>query len=146
LDTYHQHKQIQGESAATSGYANADVAKPEDDLAEAATDAFFNLETATAVDHDIVAALTDDNCGLAKQLEESVTALKEIRAMLKKEGNDRAARKLFANYPDNYCWTHGYNIFNSHSSVNCRFLKNDHKHEATKNNNMGGHMQIRNAR
>jgi hypothetical protein len=37
---YRQHKQMQGESAATSGYANADVAQPDEDLAEAAIDAF----------------------------------------------------------------------------------------------------------
>jgi hypothetical protein len=47
---YRQHKQIQCESAATSGYANAVVAQPDDDLAEAAIDAFANLASATAVD------------------------------------------------------------------------------------------------
>jgi hypothetical protein len=45
---------MQGESAATSYYANAAVAQPEDDLAEAAIDAFANLATATAVDRGIV--------------------------------------------------------------------------------------------
>jgi hypothetical protein len=66
---YHQHKQMQGKSDATSGYANADVAQPEDGLAEAAIDAFANLATATALDRDIVATLTDANYCLAKQLE-----------------------------------------------------------------------------
>jgi hypothetical protein len=42
---------MQGESSATSGYANAAISQPEDDLAEAALDAFVNLATATAVDH-----------------------------------------------------------------------------------------------
>jgi hypothetical protein len=47
---YHQHKQMQGESAATSGYSNDDVSQPDEDLAEAAIDAFANLASATAVD------------------------------------------------------------------------------------------------
>jgi hypothetical protein len=52
---YRQHKQIQGESADTSGCANVAVAQPEDDLAEAAIDAFTKLSTATAVECDSVA-------------------------------------------------------------------------------------------
>jgi hypothetical protein len=65
---YHQHKQIQGGSAVTSRYSNASVAQPtDDDLAEAAIDAFANLATATTVDRAIVATLTDANSLLAKQ-------------------------------------------------------------------------------
>jgi hypothetical protein len=65
---YCQHKQMQGESAATSGYDNADVAQPaDDDLAEADIDAFANLETSTEVDCDIFATLSDVNSCLAKQ-------------------------------------------------------------------------------
>jgi hypothetical protein len=104
---YRQHTQIQGESAATSGYGNADVAQPEDDLAEAAIDMFVNLATSTLVDRGIVATLIDANSRLAKQLEESAQALKEIRALLKKELNDRATCKPFVPSPDSYCWTHG---------------------------------------
>jgi hypothetical protein len=40
---YRQHKQMQGESVTTSGYANAAVAQPDEDLAEAVIDAFANL-------------------------------------------------------------------------------------------------------
>jgi hypothetical protein len=58
---YRQHKkmQMQGEPAATSGYANDDVAQPEyDDLSETSIDAFYNLATAIVVDCDIVDTLT----------------------------------------------------------------------------------------
>jgi hypothetical protein len=59
---YLQHKKIQGESAATSEYANAAVAQPaDDDLAEVASDAFTNLARDTSVDRGIVATLTDAN-------------------------------------------------------------------------------------
>jgi hypothetical protein len=66
---YCQHKHIKGESDATSGYANAAVAQPDEDLAETAIDAFANLASATAVDRAIVAALTESNTRLANQLE-----------------------------------------------------------------------------
>jgi hypothetical protein len=59
---------MQGKSTATSRYANAAVAQQEDDLAKSAIDAFANLATATAVDRDIVATLTDTNSRLARQL------------------------------------------------------------------------------
>jgi hypothetical protein len=50
---HRQHKQIQGESAATSGYhsANAAVTHNEDQMAEATIGALANLATATAADH-----------------------------------------------------------------------------------------------
>jgi hypothetical protein len=60
---------MQGESTATSGYANAAGAQPDEDLAEAAIDAFANLASATAVDRSIMAALTEANARLVKQLE-----------------------------------------------------------------------------
>jgi hypothetical protein len=57
---HRQHKQMQGESAATSGYhyANADVTRNEDQMAESTIVALANLATATAVDRGVVAALT----------------------------------------------------------------------------------------
>jgi hypothetical protein len=64
---YHQHNKIQGVSAATSGYDNADVEQPaDDDLTEASIDEFTNLATATSVDRGIISTLTDANSRLAK--------------------------------------------------------------------------------
>jgi hypothetical protein len=40
-----------------------------------------------------VATLTEANARLVRQLEESVQALKEVKALLKKERSDRVARK-----------------------------------------------------
>jgi hypothetical protein len=107
-------------------------------LAEADIDAFANLASATAVDRAIVATLTEANARLAKQLEESARALKEVKALLKKERSDRVSRKPFAPSVDNYCWTHGYNIARNHTSMNCMFPKTGRKKEATKSDNMGG--------
>jgi hypothetical protein len=72
-----QHKQMQGESVATSRYVNAAVAQSTDDyLAEAAIDDFANLTTATAVDRDSVATLTNANSRPTKQFEEHAQELK----------------------------------------------------------------------
>jgi hypothetical protein len=67
---HRQHKQMQGESAATAGYhsANADVEKTEDQLAEATIGELANLATATAADRGVVATLTEANARLVKQL------------------------------------------------------------------------------
>jgi hypothetical protein len=81
---YHQHRQMQGETVGTQGYANGDVAQHEDDLSDQALGAFVNLATATAVDRGVVAQLSEANSLLAKQLEDNATALNEIKALLKK--------------------------------------------------------------
>jgi hypothetical protein len=61
---HQQHKQMQGESAASSGYhaAHATVGKTEDKMAEATIDALANLATAsTATDRGVIATLTEAN-------------------------------------------------------------------------------------
>jgi hypothetical protein len=75
---HRQHKQMQGESAATAGYhsANAAVGQTEDQMAEATIGALSNIATATAADRGVVAALTQDNARLVKQLEENSNELR----------------------------------------------------------------------
>jgi hypothetical protein len=70
---HRQHKQMQGESAATAGYhsANAAVTQNEDYMKEATIGALVNLATATAADRGVVAALTQANSLLAKHLEDT---------------------------------------------------------------------------
>jgi hypothetical protein len=40
--------------------------------------------------------------------------------------------------PNNYCWTHGYKVANTYTSLSCNFPKQGHKREATRADNMGG--------
>jgi hypothetical protein len=130
---------IQGETAASSRYANIAVAQPADeDLAGTTIDAFNNLATATAVDSGIVATLTESNSLLTKQLEDSSQTLKEIRALLKRERNEHILRKKIAPPNENHCWTHGYKIARNHNSDNCLYPKTRHKCYANKDNNLGG--------
>jgi hypothetical protein len=84
---HRQHTQMQGESAATDGYQseNAAVTQAEDQMAEANIGALANLATATAADRGVVAALTQANSRLAKQLEGSSSELRELKALIEKE-------------------------------------------------------------
>jgi hypothetical protein len=71
---HRQHKQMQGESAATYGYhsVNAAVGKTEYQMTEATIGAPANLVTATAADCGVVATLTEANARLVKQLEDNL--------------------------------------------------------------------------
>jgi hypothetical protein len=70
---HRQHKQMQGESAATAGYnsANAAVGQSEYQMAQATIGALANLATATAVYRGVVATLTEANARLVKQIDDN---------------------------------------------------------------------------
>jgi hypothetical protein len=121
----HQHKQMQGESAATAGYhsPNAAVEQTEDQMAEATIGELANLATATAADHGVVATLTEANARLVKQLEDNSNELRELKALIKKEGFEKCGQRIFNPSPNNYCWTHGYKVANTHTSLSCNFPK-----------------------
>jgi hypothetical protein len=70
---HRQHKQMQGEHDATSGYhsANAAVGQTEEQMAEATIGALAKLVTATAADRGVVATLTEANARLVKQVEDN---------------------------------------------------------------------------
>jgi hypothetical protein len=84
---HRQHKKMQGEFAAASGYhsANSAVGQTEDQMSESTIGALANLATATASDRGVVATLTEANAHLAKQLEDNSNELRELKALMKKE-------------------------------------------------------------
>jgi hypothetical protein len=100
---HRQYKRIQGESAATAGYhsENAAVSHSEDHMYEATIGALSNLATATAADRGVVAALTQANAHLAKQLEENSNELRELKALLKKERTEKRGQHSFNPSPSN---------------------------------------------
>jgi hypothetical protein len=106
---HRQHKHMQGESAATVGYhsANAAISHTEDQMDEATIGALANLATATAADRGVVAALTQANARLVKQLEDNSNELQELKALIKKERTEKRGQRSFNHSPSNYCWTHG---------------------------------------
>jgi hypothetical protein len=137
---HRQHKQMQGESASTAGYhyKNPAVAHNEDQMAEATIGALYNIVTATAADRGVVAALTQANARLAKQLEDNSDELRELKALLKKERSEKRSQRSFNPSPRNYFWTNGYKVGSTHTSLTCKLPKPGHKTEATRADNMGG--------
>jgi hypothetical protein len=137
---HRHHKQMQGESAATAGYhsANAAMTQNEDQMAEATIGALANLATATASDRGVVAALTQANYRLVKQLEETSSELRELKAFLNQERRDKRGPRSFNPSSSNDCWTHGYKVGKTHTSLTCDTPKPGHKAEATRADNMGG--------
>jgi hypothetical protein len=101
---HRQHKQMQGESAATSGYhsANAAVGKTEEQMAEATIGALANLSTATVADRGVVATLTEAIARLVKQLEDNSNELRELKALIKKERIEKLCQRSFNPSPNNY--------------------------------------------
>jgi hypothetical protein len=135
-----QHKQMQGDSAATAVYhsANAAVTQTEDQMAEATIGALSSMATATAADRGVVAALTQANSRLAKQLEDNAYELRELKALLDKERREKRGPISFNPSASNYCWTRGYKVGSTHTSLTCTLPKPGHKTEATRADNMGG--------
>jgi hypothetical protein len=142
---HRQHKQMQVESAATEGYhsANAAATHKEDQMAESTIGALSNLATDTAADRCIVAALTQANARLAKQLEENSNELRELKALLNQERSAKRGQRSFNPSPTNYCWTRGFKVGSTHTSLTCKMPKPSHKKEATRADTMGGNQANR---
>jgi hypothetical protein len=110
----------------------------EDQMAEATIGALANLATATAVDRGVVAALTQANSRLVKQLEETSSELRELKSLLHQERRDKRGPRAFNPSSSNYCWTHGYKVGKTHTSLTCNNRNPGHKAESTQAENMGG--------
>jgi hypothetical protein len=137
---HRQHNQMKAETAAQDGFnsVNAAMNQTEDHMAEATIGALANLTTATAADRGMVAVLTQANSRLVKQLEETSSELRELKALLHQEQRyRRVPRNVNAN-ANNYCWTHGYKVGRNHTSLTCTTHNPGHKTEATRAENMGG--------
>jgi hypothetical protein len=107
-------------------------------MVEATIGALANLATATAADRGLVAALTQANSHLAKQLEDNASELRELKALLDKERREKLCPRRFNPSASNYCWTHGYKVGSTHTSLTCKLPKPGHKTEATRADNRGG--------
>jgi hypothetical protein len=107
-------------------------------MSEATIGALANLATSTAADRGVVATLTEANARLGKQLEDNSNELQELKALINKERFEKRGQCSFNPSPNNYCWTHGYKVANTHTSLSCNFPKQGHKREVTRTDNMGG--------
>jgi hypothetical protein len=99
-----QHKQMQGESAATAGnhFSNTAVGQTEEQMDEATIGALGNLTTATAADRGVVVTLTKANARLVKQLKDNSNELRELKALIKKEIFENRGQRSFNPSPKKY--------------------------------------------
>jgi hypothetical protein len=137
---HRQHKQMQGETAENAGYhsANAAMTQSGDQMSQATIGALSNLATATAADIGVVAALTQVNSRLVKQLEENASELRELKAFLNQDRRDRQGPRSSTSSATTYCRTNGYKVGKTHTSLTCNTRNPVHKAEATRAENMGG--------
>jgi hypothetical protein len=131
---------MKGETAAHAGFhsANAAMNQTEDHMADATIGALANLAIATAADRGVVAPLTQANARLVKQLKETSSELRELKALLHQERLDRWGQRNVNATANTYCWTHGYKVGKTHTILTCNTRKTGHKTEATRAENMGG--------
>jgi hypothetical protein len=107
-------------------------------MSEATIGALTNLAMKTAADRGVVATLTQANTRLVKQLEDNSKELRELKALIKKERAEKRGQPSFNPYPNNYFWTHGYKLGNTHTSLTCKLVKTGHQKEETRADNMEG--------
>jgi hypothetical protein len=86
---------------------------------ESTIGALANLATTTTAERGVVAALTQANSHLAKQLEENSSELGELKALLNQERRDKRGPIGFNPSSSNYCWTHGNKVGKTHTSRTC---------------------------
>jgi hypothetical protein len=62
---------------------------------EATIGALANLATATSSDRGVVAALTEANARLGKQIEDNSNELRELKALIKKDRFEKRGQRSF---------------------------------------------------
>jgi hypothetical protein len=107
-------------------------------MTEATIVSLANLATSTAADRGVVATLTEANARPAKQLEDNSNVLQKLKALIKKDRTRRRGQHSLNQSSNNFCWTHGYKIANTHTILSYNFPKQGHKRVAARADNMGG--------
>jgi hypothetical protein len=138
----HREFRLMNQTAQQSGFNSANMMF-EDHHCQGTADAIAQLAVETALDGETVAIITATNAKLTFQLKTSqayVQKLKEeitqLKLKLKPAWQVQRPPKTTNN--DKYCWSHGYQLHNGHTSASCKNRKEGHKTQATKANPMGG--------
>jgi hypothetical protein len=109
-------------TAQSSGFHKANNTM--DTFAKDTADVFSNLATETASGHQMLADLTATNTVLSQQLANKDTNITQLKTKIFQDlqcinqkpcqGGQGGDTRKFDN--SNYCWTHGYDIANNHTS------------------------------
>jgi hypothetical protein len=114
----------------------------DDSMQETAAE-IAQLATTTASDRGRVATLTTSNAKLDNQLEADHALIAELKSeivtlKIKLKPVWQGQRPARTTNNDSYCWSHGYQVGNSHTSASCQVRKTGHQEAETKNDTMGG--------
>jgi hypothetical protein len=149
-------KQTQTAQATGNQAANHAQRNLQDALLVEQSEALAMLASASAKDRTTISHLVSSNSQLSTNLAEKATALTAVneiicslRAGTRTSGGsttasasrsmpNATARARPATNNENYCWSHGYQIREDHTSMTCTRRAEGHQEEAMKANNMGG--------
>ena len=144
----HQDWRLTQGTTQTAGYYGANNAM--DSFVNDTADAFANLATATASDRQMLSDLTASNKALTELIARKDTEIGNLKKKINgRTGTGNANRNPNNNHNNrdstkrrydntNYCWTHGYDIHNTHTSQSCNFPRDGHQRDATRTNTKGG--------
>ena len=103
----------------TGGYQQANQLM--EVFATETADAFLNLATATAADRDSIRTLTTAIEALTKQVALQGEENRTLRAHLgNKTTTSQKDPEKKRNKNNNYCWTHGHDCHDTHTSATCK--------------------------
>ena len=145
------------QTAGEAGYQNvANYIDPQeqDDFQRDTAAALANLASATEADRSTLKEMAAANSALTKQLASVTSSLNQALGELKQmrltannnpQGNQDTSRyrKVRKYQNNNYCWSCGFDISDNHTSATCKWTKEGHKSDATKENTMGGSQKRR---
>jgi hypothetical protein len=110
--------------------------------------ALNNLALAVANDTTVLQQLTVSNLALSflvtmltaanKKLAEALAKAKPTSPLGATPGAPRPMRSTNMPFPGNYCWTHGHQCSQHHTSMTCGNKAAGHKDDASAANSMGG--------
>jgi hypothetical protein len=100
-------------------------------------------QLATASDRGTVATLTTANAKLANQLEVANVRIAQLKSKIVILKNNiesvwQGQRPARTTNNGSYCWSHGYQVANSHNSATCNVRKTGYQESAMKSDTMGG--------
>jgi hypothetical protein len=128
--TAHREFRLTNQTAQQSGFhsANMMIEQGREETMQETVDAIDQLATATASDRGTVATLSTTNAKLATQLEAAqaqIAQLKDEIAALKNKIKPawQGQRPIKTTNNDSYCWPHGYQVAESHTSATCNMKK-----------------------
>jgi hypothetical protein len=145
FSTAHREFRLTNQTAQQSGFHSANMMIEQSRIGsmQETAEAIAQLATATASDRRTVATLTTTNAKLATQLEAAhalIAQLKSEIATLKIKIKPvwQGKRPARTTNNDSYCWSHGFQVANSHTSATCNVRKTGHQENVTRIDTMVG--------